>query len=135
LTSINRWGGTGYIYGGKYISPNDGQPHDAPTIITGGSALPGWTVDVSQSASGDGTYPYLLSVKLTAASNQALKTVFTAANIALMWGTGDCNNDSLYVANVGAPPPVSEPGTLVLLLTAILSVACIGWGRRGPQPV
>ena len=133
LTSIDRWGGTGYIYGGKYISPNDGQPHDAPTIITSGSALPGWTVDVSQGASGDGTYPYLLSVKLTATTNEALKTVFSAANIAVMWGTGDCNNDSVYLSDISPPPAVPEPGSLALLLTAIASAVCIGWGRRGSQ--
>jgi hypothetical protein len=133
LTSIDRWGGTGYIYGGKYISPNDGQPHDAPTIITGGTALAGWTVDVSQGPSGDGTYPYLLSVKLSAANDQILKTVFSAANIAIMWGTGDCNNDSVYVASAAPSRSVPEPGTLILLFSAIVSAACIGWGRRGPQ--
>jgi len=133
LTSIDRWSGTGYIYGGKYISPNDGLPHDAPTIITGGSALAGWTVDVSQSPSGDGTYPYLVSVKLTAQTEQVLKTVFSAPNIAVMWGTGDCNNDTIYVANVVPSRPVSEPGALALLLSAMVSAIGIGWGRRRSQ--
>jgi len=130
LTSIDRWKNTGYIYAGQYISPNDGLGHLAPTIINGGSALPGWTVDVSQSASGDGVYPYLVSVKLTATTDEILKTVFSAKNIAIMWGTGDCNNDTIYLASAAPPTSVREPGTLALMLSAFASVVCIGWGRR-----
>jgi len=54
--------------------------------------------------------------------------VFTAANVALMWGTGDCNNDTVYVAQTNTPKlAVPEPASGALLLTA---VAAFLWSRR-----
>ena len=109
-TSIDRWKNTGYIYGGQYISPNDNLSHDAPTVVTGGLALSGWTIGVTQSASGDPTYPYLLSVSLTAMNKNILDSVFSHPSFAFLWGTGDCNNDSVYVSNITPPPDeVPEP--------------------------
>ena len=133
-TSIDRWKNTGYIYGGQYISPNDSLGHNAPVVVTGGSALPGWTVDVTQSASGDGTYPYLLSVTLTAMNNNILKTAFSGASTALLWGTGDCNNDSVYLANVPPPPKVPEPPALALFMSALVAFAAANLRRRSAAP-
>jgi hypothetical protein len=131
LTSIDQWKNTGYIYGGQYISPNDNLGHDAPTILTGGSALSGWTVDVSQSASGDSTYPYLLSVSLTAMNEHVLDSVFSHASFAFLWGTGDCNNDSVYVSNITPPPnDVPEPPSGIVLAGGLLAFALVTLRKR-----
>lgn len=130
-TSIDRWKTTGYIYGGQYISPNDGLPHDAPTVVTGGTQLSGWTVGVSQTASGDPTYPYLLSVTLTALNQSVLDSVFSGPAFSLLWGTGDCNNDSVYIGNLTPPPDeVPEPGALPLFLSALLICGLVTAKRR-----
>jgi hypothetical protein len=119
LTSMQIWAPkTSYIYGGKYISPNDSAPHDAPTVITGGSLVAGgWTVTATSSTpSGNATFPYLLDVTLTAANAQVFASVFNDAGISALWGTGDCNNDSLYMSmspptNGGLTLPSSQPAS------------------------
>jgi hypothetical protein len=106
-TSIDIWGPqTGFIYAGQYVNPFTNVAHAAPTVITGGSIVPGWTVTTSQSTVG-GTYPYLLDVTLTAGNGAMFAGIFGDKNIAAFWGTGDCNNDSLYMGNIKAPEPAS----------------------------
>ena len=130
-TSIDRWKNTGYIYGGQYISPNDNLGHNAPTVITSGSALSGWTIGVTQSASGDATYPYLLSVSLTAMNKNVLDSVFSHPSFAFLWGTGDCNNDSVYVAHITPPPDeVPEPPSGIILAGGLLGFAFVTLRNR-----
>jgi len=130
-TSIDRWKNTGYIYGGQYISPNDNLGHNAPTVITSGSALSGWTIGVTQSASGDATYPYLLSVSLTAMNKNVLDSVFSHPSFAFLWGTGDCNNDSVYVSHITRPPDeVPEPPSGIILAGGLLGFAFVTLRNR-----
>jgi hypothetical protein len=130
-TSIDRWKNTGYIYGGQYISPNDNLGHNAPTVITSGSALSGWTIGVTQSASGDSTYPYLLSVSLTAMNKNVLDSVFSHPSFAFLWGTGDCNNDSVYVSHITRPPDeVPEPPSGIILAGGLLGFAFVTLRNR-----
>jgi hypothetical protein len=128
--AIDRWKNTGYIYGGQYISPNDNLGHDAPTIVTGGSPLAGWSVGVAQNASGDPFYPDLLSITVTAANKHALDTVFSSASFAMLWGTGDCNNDSVYISGLTPPPnKVPEPPSSVILAGGLLAFAFASFRR------
>jgi hypothetical protein len=121
-TSIDVWSGrTGYIYGGKYVSPNDGLNHDAPVIVTGGSSVSGWTVTASQGPSGDSTYPVLLDIILTASSAAGFSQVFDAPTFDAFWGTGDCNNDSVYIADIDPPTNVPEPASLALFAGGLLA--------------
>src|SRR5258706_1489168 len=130
-TSIDRWKNTGYIYGGQYISPNDNLGHDAPTVITSGSSLSGWTGDATQSASRDTTYPYLLSITLTAANEHILSSVYSHPSFAFLWGTGDCNNDSVYVSHLTPPPDnVPEPPSGIILAGGLLAFAFVTLRNR-----
>lgn len=121
-TSFDIWSGkTKFIYGGKYVSPNDGLNHDAPTVVTGGTLVPGWTVTASQSSSGDATYPYLLDITITASNSNDFLDVFNDITFSAFWGTGDCNNDSVYIGNIDPPQNVPEPASLVLFASGLLA--------------
>ena len=121
-TSLEIWSGrTGYIYGGKYVSPNDGLNHDAPVVVTGGTLMPGWTVTASRGPSGEGDFPYLLDITLTASNASVFSNVFNALTFDAFWGTGDCNNDSVYIADIDPPQDVPEPASLVLFAGGLLA--------------
>ena len=121
-TSVEIWSDkTGFIYGGKYISPNDGLNHDAPVVVTGGTLAPGWTVTASQGPSGEVAFPYLLDITLTASNPSDFSDVFNALAFDAFWGTGDCNNDSFYIANIDPPQNVPEPASLVLFAGGLLA--------------
>jgi hypothetical protein len=121
-TSVDIWSGkSGFIYGGKYVSPNDGLNHDAPTVVTGGTPIAGWTVTASQSSSGEADFPYLLDITLTAPDPSAFLDIFDAATFNAFWGTGDCNNDSVYIANIDPPKDVPEPASFLLFAGGLLA--------------
>ncbi len=82
-------------------------------------------------ASGDPTYPYLLSVSLTAMNKNVLDSVFSHASFAFLWGTGDCNNDSVYVANITPPPnDMPEPPSGIILAGGLLAFAFVTLRKR-----
>lgn len=127
-TSIDRWKTTGYIYGGKYISPNDSAPHDAPTIITGGTLLSGWTVSAVQSASGDPSFPLYLEITLSAMNKSTFFNAFAHEGFSALWGTGDCNNDSVYMPALHTPPHTQdtpEPASLALFTGGLFGFGAV----------
>ena len=120
---------TGFIYGGQYINPVTNVAHDAPVVITGGSLQPGWTVTATQPSSGDPNYPYLLDVTLSAANASTFASVFHDEDIAALWGTGDCNNDSLYMANIDTP----EPASMALFAGGLAGLGALRRRRRAKR--
>ena len=125
-TSIDVWSGrTGFIYGGKYVSPNDGLNHDAPVVITGGTFAPGWTVTATRDPSGDSMFPWVLDITLTASSAAEFASVFSAPTFDAFWGTGDCNNDSFYIADIDPPTNVPEPASLALFTGGLLGFGAL----------
>jgi hypothetical protein len=121
-TSIDIWSGrTGYIYGGKYVSPNDGLKHDAPVVVTDGTLQSGWTVTAAQTPSGDSGFPFILDITLTASNPSLFSSIFSSPTFDAFWGTGDCNNDSFYIANIDPPVNVPEPPSLILVAGGLLA--------------
>lgn len=102
---------TDYYYGGRYITPLDVKEL-VPVRVTGGTLESDWTVAVSRTNVG-GAYPYELSITLTAA-NAAAFALLDAQYLDLLWGTGDCANDTLF-GKYERPIKTPEPATIVLL--------------------
>lgn len=121
-TSIDVWSGrSGYTYGGKYVSPLDGLKHDAPVVVTDGTLKSGWTVTATQSPSGDSGFPYILDITLTASNASLFSSIFSSPTFNAFWGTGDCNNDSFFIADIDPPQNVPEPASLVLVAGGLLA--------------
>ena len=54
-------------------------------------------------------------------NKSVLESVFSHASFAFLWGTGDCNNDSVYVAHITPPPDeVPEPPSGIVLAGGLL---------------
>ena len=55
-------------------------------------------------------------------NKSVLESVFSHASFAFLWGTGDCNNDSVYVAHITPPPDeVPEPPSGIILAGGLLA--------------
>lgn len=117
-TSIDRWSTvSGATYGGQYVSPSDSLSYDAPTVVTGGALQAGWTITANQGPSGDGTYPYLLDITMTALNKSTFLSAFPNSGFGAFWGTGDCANDAIYFT-ASLPPTTQgtpEPATLAMM--------------------
>jgi hypothetical protein len=115
-TSKDIWmGKSQYTYGGKYVTPLDTKEL-IPTRVTGGIKENDWTVVVSQNNVG-GTYPYELSITLTAANSTAF-SLLDGKNLDLLWGTGDCGNDTIFGEYTRPTPPVKTPEPASIALFA-----------------
>ena len=118
-TSKDIWmGKTQYTYGGKYVTPIDTKEL-IPTRVTGGLLQSDWTVTVSQTNVG-GSYPYELSITLTAA-NSAAFSLLDGKNLDLLWGTGDCGNDTIF-GEYNRPVKAPEPSTVALFAGGLLAL-------------
>jgi hypothetical protein len=125
-TSQDIWGSRNqFVYGGEYAptnatdsGPNLSEAQAAPTVVTGGILLSDWTVSDSY-ANG------ILDVELST-SDTALFDQLTS-NYDLFWGTGDCDNAPFFAA-VDAPVP--EPGSLLLLATALGGLSLVRLRQR-----
>lgn len=109
---------TDYYYGGRYVTPLDTKEL-VPVRVTGGTLESGWTVAVDRTNVG-GAYPYELSITLTAA-NAAAFALLDAKYLDLLWGTGDCANDTLF-GKYERPVKTPEPATIVLLAGGLLAL-------------
>lgn len=109
-------GKTQYTYGGKYVTPIDTKEL-IPTRVTGGILQSDWTVAVSQTNVG-GSFPYELSITLTAA-NSAAFSLLDGKNLDLLWGTGDCGNDTIF-GEYNRPVRAPEPSTVALFASGLL---------------
>jgi len=118
-TSKDIWmGKTSYTYGGKYVTPLDVKEL-IPTRVTGGIKESNWTVVVNKTNVG-GAYPYELSITLTAANSTAF-SLLDGANLDLLWGTGDCGNDTIF-GEYNRPVKTPEPATIMLLGSGLLAL-------------
>jgi hypothetical protein len=118
-TSKDIWmGKTQYIYGGKYVTPLDAKEL-IPTRVTGGILQSDWTVAVTQTNVG-GAYPYELSITLTAA-NSTVFSLLDGTNLDLLWGTGDCGNDTIF-GEYNRPVKTPEPSSIALLAGGLIAL-------------
>ncbi|HET6185350.1 MAG TPA: hypothetical protein VFA03_17380 [Acetobacteraceae bacterium] len=113
-TSQDIWAGrTGFIYGGAYTDDAGSVPAEpVPTVLTGG-VLHADAV-MTQTTAGPGLYIDDIALTLTGADAALLRNGFD-----LIWGTGDCANDTVF-GTVG-PASVPEPAG-----AAVLGLALIG---------
>jgi hypothetical protein len=111
-------GKTQYIYGGKYVTPINTEEL-IPTRVTGGLKDGDWTVAVTKTNVG-GAFPYELSITLTAA-NSAAFALLDGKNLDLLWGTGDCGNDTIF-AEYNRPVKTPEPASIALLAGGLLAL-------------
>jgi hypothetical protein len=118
MTSLQIWTPkTEYTYGGRYIAPGEITKNLIPTRITGGLLESDWTVAVSKTSVG-GNYPYELSITLTAANSSAF-SLLDGTNLDVLWGTGDCGNDTIF-AQYTRPVKTPEPASIALLAGGLL---------------
>lgn len=111
-TSQDIWKGkTDYTYGGRYVTPLDTKEL-VPVRVTGGTLESDWSVAVNRTNVG-GAYPYEISITLTAA-NAAAFALLDAQYLDLLWGTGDCANDTIF-GQYARPVKTPEPATIALL--------------------
>ena len=120
-TSQDVWSSRGgFIYGGEYVPDDDSaSPELAPTVLTGGNLQAG--ADVTQSLNGSDGYIENVSFTVTGADAIALGNGFD-----LLWGTGDCANDTVFGSVPAARVP--EPRSLTLLAAGLLGLVVT---RRG----
>lgn len=113
---------TGFIYGGAYLPQGSGaSPQLAPTVLTTGLKLA--DAVVTQTPLTDG---YLLDARLTLTG---LAANALGGQFDLLWGTGDCANDTVF----GTPNAVPEPGTLALFVGFLGVLTFLGRRRRRPS--
>jgi hypothetical protein len=118
MTSQEIWSPkTQYTYGGRYVAPGEITKNLIPTRITGGLFESDWTVAVNKTTVG-GEYPYELSITLTAANSSAF-SLLDGTNLDVLWGTGDCGNDTIF-AQYTRPVKTPEPGSIALLAGGLL---------------
>jgi len=120
-TSQDLWKNTGDTYGGRYIAPGEVTKNLVPTRVTGGLLETDWTVAVSKANVG-GSYPYELTVTLTAANSSAF-SLLDGTNLDILWGTGDCANDTIF-GQYTRPPTTKtpEPASIALLAGGLLAL-------------
>jgi hypothetical protein len=123
-TSQDVWSSrAGFTYGGQYVlASNTADAQLAPTVLTSGSLLSGWTV--TQSWSGG-----VLDVTLTALD--AATFALLLGNDDLFWGTADCDNGPIFEQINVASNNVPEPGTLALFGTGLLGFAFLRRRNNG----
>ncbi len=119
-TSKDIWmGKSQYTYGGKYVTPIDTKEL-VPTRVTGGLLESDWTVAVSNTNVG-GSYPHELTITLTAANSSAF-SLLNGTNLDLLWGTGDCGNDTIFGEYTRPPVTTPEPTSIALLAGGLLAL-------------
>jgi hypothetical protein len=108
-----------YTYGGRYIAPGEVTKNLVPTRVTGGIEQSDWTVVVGENNVG-GQYPHELTITLTAANSTAF-SLLDGTNLDLLWGTGDCANDTIF-GEYERPEKVPEPASIALFAGGLLAL-------------
>jgi hypothetical protein len=67
-----------------------------------------------------GAYPYELSIALTAA-NSTVFSLLDGTNLDLLWGTGDCGNDTIF-GEYNRPVKTPEPSSIALLTGGLIAL-------------
>ena len=110
---------TDYTYGGLYVKPEGGTAV-VPTRIIGGDKLCDWKVVVDKDhVSGNN---YTLTITLTADDADTFKQLGGSQYLDLLWGTGDCANDTIYAQYQTPPVKTPEPASIVLFAGGLLAL-------------
>lgn len=121
-TSQDIWAGrSGFIYGGEYVPDDNSAPAEqVPTVLTSGTFVTGATVSQSSVAGG---YIDDISLDLTAAEAVPFLNGFD-----VLWGTGDCANDTVF----GTVP---EPAALAVFVIGLMGLGMIRRRDARPHPI
>ena len=82
-------------------------------------------MQVKNAAEAGVVYPVLLDITLTALDSDVFGDVFNSPIFNAFWGTGDCNNDSFYMANIDPPQNVPEPASLILFASGLFALGSL----------
>jgi hypothetical protein len=117
-------------YGGAFKG-TDGIFRSSPVVVTKTATLKSnFTTRISETASGDASFPYLVDVKLSA-SNSDFLALF-GAGLSVFWGTADCSNDVIQAFIAYAPRAVPEPLTASIFAAGICGLAFMRIRRKRP---
>jgi len=104
---------SGFIYGGEYVPDEPAPPAQAPTVLTSATLVTGAAVSQSPVVGG---YIEDVSLDLTATDALPFLDAFD-----VLWGTGDCANDTVF-GNVANVP---EPAALVVFVIGLMGLGMI----------
>ncbi len=91
-----------------------------PTRIVGGDKLGDWTVVVDKDhVSGNN---YELTITLTADDANTFAELGGEQYLDLLWGTGDCANDTIYAQYQKPSVPTPEPASIALFAGGLLAL-------------
>ena len=131
LTSTDQWKSTGYYDGGAYGTNADTYPtgfvSPRATWMTAGTEVFDGNTPVWSAGTGGGLYDILLDL-----GNVNINTSFS--DISLLWGTGNCGNDTIAGGGQDSDNPVPVPPTALLLGSGLVGLGFWRFRRKPGSP-